>query len=108
MVAAGPYSWDMHEHRAVATPGAATWSRVAGWVGIAAHVLVGGYLTLLSGLVAPMAGVVGIGVVMAGLLALWLATVGRHRWALLLLPVGALAAWWIILAVGEAAFGWTA
>lgn len=90
------------------TPGVATWSRVAGWVGIAAHVLVGGYLTLLSGLVAPMAGVVGIGVVMVGLLALGLATVGRHRWALLFLPVAGFAAWWLILAIGESAFGWTA
>jgi hypothetical protein len=51
---------------------------------------------------------VAIGVVMAGLLAFGLAVVGRHRWALLALPVLAVVAWWVIVAVGEAAFGWTA
>lgn len=89
-------------------PGISTWSRVAGWVGIVAHLLLGSYLTLLSGLVAPMEGVVAIGVVMAGLLAIGLAVVGRHRWALLALPVLGVVAWWVIVAVGEAAFGWTA
>ena len=91
-----------------ATAEVATWSRVAGWVGVVAHVVIGGYLTLLSGLVAPTWGVVVIGLVMVALLALGLMTVRRHRWVLLALPVAAVLAWVIVIAIGEAAFGWTA
>lgn len=84
------------------------WSRVAGWVGVVAHLVIGGYLTLLTGLVAPTWGVVVIGLVMVALLGLGLLSVRRHRWVLLALPVVAVLAWVIVIAIGEAAFGWTA
>ena len=90
-----------------ATPEIATWSRIAGWVGIAAHVIVGAFLTFLSGLVAPTWGMVVIGAVMVVILVLGLMLAGRHRWALLILPGLAILAWVVILTIGENAFGWT-
>jgi len=91
-----------------ATPEVATWSRVAGWVGIAAQVFVGAYLTFLSGLVAPAWGVVVIGAVMVAILVLGPMVAGRHRWALLILPGLSILAWALILTIGETVFGWTA
>jgi hypothetical protein len=84
----------------------ATWSRMAGWFGVAGHVLVGGVLTLVSPLVAPMAGVAVIGMAMVALLVIGLQVVGRHRWALLGLPLAAYLVWNGILAIGGALYGW--
>jgi hypothetical protein len=67
--------------------------------------LVAGYFYLASGLVAPLWGV-------ALLMLIWLALAvwgyrNRHRPLVLLVPVVAAVAWFVILTAGETLFGWT-
>lgn len=83
------------------------WARIAGWVGIAAHVCIL-FFYVTSGLVAPAWAV-------AGLLVLWLVLLVvairllRARPALaLLVPVAAALIWFAVIASGGAWLGWTA
>jgi hypothetical protein len=82
-----------------------TWSTVVGWIGIAAQVLVGGFLTLVSGLVAPTWGILVIGLAEALILIAGIRFIGI-RWPLAVLPVAGYVAWKAILFAGEAFFGW--
>ncbi len=87
-----------------------TWptGRVLALIGLILYLATGVFPYLASGLVAPLW---GIAVLYAGwLLGLWL-TVSlfrrRSAWALAM-PVAAIVFWWVVIAIGESAFDWTA
>ena len=82
--------------------------RILALIGLILYGAIGLFPYASSGLLAP---VWGIAVLYAGwLLGLWL-TIRlfrlRSAWALAM-PGAALAWWWLVLAVGESVFGWTA
>lgn len=83
------------------------WARIAGWIGVAAHLCVLVFY-VSSGLVAP-------GWAVAALLVVWLVLLGvavrllRTRPALtLLVPIAAAVIWLAVISAGEAWLGWTA
>jgi len=83
-------------------------ARVLGLIGLILYLITGVFPYLASGLVAPLW---GIAVLYAGwLVGLWL-TIRLFRsgsaWALVM-PVGAVAFWWLVVTLGESLFGWTA
>jgi hypothetical protein len=82
--------------------------RILAWAGLVLYIGTGVFPYLASGLVAPLWGIV---VLYVGWLAgLWL-TVSLVRWRsgwALALPAAALAFWWLVIALGESFFGWTA
>ena len=88
----------------------ASWppGRILAVVGLVLYVATGVFPFAASGLVAPLW---GIAVLYLGwIVGLWL-TVRLYRsgsaWALVM-PVAALAFWWLVVTIGESVFGWTA
>ncbi len=82
------------------------WAAI-GWVGLALHVAVG-VPYLVSGLVAPLYGVLLLWIVWGLLLVVLLRVhAGRPAWALVV-PFAALATWYAVLHLGGAALGWQA
>ena len=83
--------------------------KVAVGVGTVAHVVIGAVPFAVSGLVAPLWGVVVLGVWWAVCLGAIVGLVRRHRPRLVpLVPVVALAGWFAFVSFGEAVLGWTA
>lgn len=67
--------------------------------------LVAGYFYIASGLVAPLWGVTLLMMIWLGL-AVW-GYRNRHRPTVLLVPIVAAIAWFVILTAGETLLGWT-
>lgn len=83
------------------------WRRAVGFVGIAAHLVVG-YFYLASGLVVPPLWVLVFLAVWVALLVLCIALLRRHPLWVLLVPLIALALLVGGVTVGEALGGWQA
>jgi len=81
------------------------WAKVLGWIGIAAHLVVG-YLYLASGLVAPTYGIIILWVIWAALLALAIVMLRRSPAWTLLIPLVALGVLYGGIALGESLLGW--
>ena len=83
-------------------------SRILGLVGLILYVATGVFPYAVSGLVAPLWGIAvlyfgwGIGFFLTLILYR-----RRSAWALAM-PIAALAFWWVVVSIGEAAFDWTA
>ena len=82
--------------------------RAPEWLAIALQLAVGVFPYGASGLMAPPVGLVILAVIWTGcVVALW-----RWRpenpWLTLLVPVGAVVAWFAVLTFGDAVLGWTA
>jgi hypothetical protein len=82
--------------------------RVPEWLALGLHVLVGLFPYSASGLMAPPYG-------LAILAAIWIAlfvVLWRWRpanaWLTLLVPVGAVALWYLVMQLGDSVLGWTA
>ena len=90
------------------TPESWPTGRILALVGVVLYVVTGVFPFAASGLVAPLW---GIAVLYGGwLIGLWLTVrlyQRRSAWALAI-PVVALAFWWLVVTLGESAFGWTA
>jgi hypothetical protein len=82
--------------------------RLGEWVGLALHVLVGFFPYGASGLVAPLYGMVVLYLVWTALLVLAWRWRPANPWAVLLVPLVAVALWFAFLSLGEAVFNWTA
>ncbi len=87
-----------------------TWpaGRIGGLVGLVIYIATGVFPFAASGLVAPLWGiaVLYVGWLLGLLLAIRLYR-SRSAWTLAM-PVAALAFWWVVITIGESAFGWTA
>ncbi|MPZ71911.1 MAG: hypothetical protein GEU74_01560 [Nitriliruptorales bacterium] len=81
--------------------------RAAHWVGLGLHVLVGFFPYLSSGLLVPPWGLVVLALVWLSLLVAAWRWRPANPWAVLIVPVVAAAAWFAIVSLGEALFGWT-
>ena len=82
------------------------WARVVGWIGLLAHLpLVFWYAA--SGLLAPLWAVVALLAVWAGLLVLAVVLLRRRPLLVPLVPLFALAFWFLAVSAGEAWLGWT-
>src|SRR5687768_9452622 len=78
------------------------------WIALGLQVLVGLFPYGASGLVAPPAGLAVLALVWLALfVALWRWR-PANQWLALLVPVGAVALWYVVISLGEAIFGWTA
>lgn len=82
--------------------------RLPRMIAVGLHLAIGVAPYLLTGLVAPPAGVYGLAVV-------WLLFFGavwrwqpRQPWLLLVVPVAAFAVWVAVVSAGDAWLGWTA
>jgi len=86
------------------------WSgaRILGMIGLVVYIATGVFPYAASGLVAPLWGIAvlyfGWGIGFFSTIILYRR---RSAWALIM-PVAALAFWWIVVSIGEAAFDWTA
>jgi hypothetical protein len=89
---------------AVARP---TWMLVAGFIGIAAHLVVG-YFYLVAGLVTPVYGLVVLWIVWLALLALAIRMLRRHPLWVLAVPLAALGILVGLVSLGGALLGWSA
>ena len=79
-----------------------------GWLAVGLHVAVGLFPYLASGLMAPPAGLVVLGVIWIGLfVVVWRWRPNPPLW-LLAVPVAALALWFAVMWLGDTLFGWTA
>ena len=83
------------------------WALVLGFVGIAAHLVVG-YLYLAAGLVAPLYGIVIFWVLWAALLGLAIWLLRRHPLWILAIPIVALGVLFGGITLGGALLGWSA
>ena len=88
-------------------PGQPVWALVLGFVGIAAHLVVG-YFYLAAGLVAPLYGIVVFWVLWAALLGLAIWLLRRHPLWILAVPIVAVAILFGGIALGESLLGWSA
>lgn len=68
--------------------------------------LVAGYFYLVTGLMAPVWGVGLLLLIWIGL-AIW-GYRNRHRALVILVPLVAVAVWFVVLSLGESLLGWTA
>lgn len=82
--------------------------RVVGVVGLLLHLAVGVFPYSASGLVAPLWGIVALGVLWLGLLAVAVVLLRRRPALVLLVPVLAVLLWVGALTAGEQLLGWTA
>ena len=82
--------------------------RLPGWIALGLHVAVGVFPYGASGLVAPLPGLVVLGIIWIALLVVVLRWRPANPWMTLLAPAGAVAIWFAVLSLGEAVFGWTA
>ena len=78
------------------------------WIALALHVAVGFFPYGASGLVAPPWGLVVLFALWALLLVVLVRWRPAKRWLLLVVPVAALAVWFVVVSAGEAFLGWTA
>lgn len=82
--------------------------RILALIGLVLYLATGVFPYLASGLVAPLWGIAALYV--GWLAGLWL-TIGlvrrRSAWAVAM-PLVSLAFWWLVIAIGESVFGWTA
>lgn len=92
--------------QAVSAPG--RWQRVLGFVGLAAHLLVGVVPYGVSQLVAPPTGIVLLWVLWLVLLVLAVVAVRRRPILTPLVPVAALVLWFAVVSAGDAWLGWRA
>jgi hypothetical protein len=83
------------------------WTVVLGFVGIAAHLVVG-YFYLTAGLVTPLYGLVILWILWLGLLAVAIWMLRRRPLLVLLVPVVALAILVGGVSLGGALLGWSA
>jgi hypothetical protein len=83
------------------------WTLVLGFIGIAAHLVVG-YLYLAAGLVTPLYGLIALWVVWAALLAVAIWMLRRHPLWILAVPLVALGILVGVTALGGALLGWSA
>jgi hypothetical protein len=83
------------------------WQLVLGFVGIAAHLVVG-FFYLTAGLVTPLYGLIVLWIVWLALLALAIWMLRRRPVLALLVPVVALGILVGVVTLGEALLGWTA
>jgi hypothetical protein len=93
-----------------ATPpraGQPVWALVLGFVGIAAHLVVG-YFYLAAGLVAPLYGIIILWVLWAALLGLAIWLLRRHPLWILAIPLVAVGILFGVIALGESVLGWSA
>ena len=72
------------------------------------HLAIGVVPYLLTGLVAPPAGVYGLAVVWLALFAAVWRWRPRQPWLLLLVPAAAIVLWVAVVSAGDAWLGWTA
>jgi hypothetical protein len=84
------------------------WPKVAAWIGLVLHLVVGVFPYLASGLMVPGWGLVVLWVVWAGLLVLAIRLLRMHSPWTLAVPAIAVAFWFLWLTIGESLFGWTA
>lgn len=82
-------------------------SRVAGWLGLAAHLLMLVWYAA-TGLVAPAWAVAGLLVVWLVLLGYGLRLLRRRPAAVPLVPLAAAVIWLAVVSAGDAWLGWTA
>jgi hypothetical protein len=92
---------------AEATP-TSIWPKVAAWIGLVLHLVVGVFPYLTSGLVVPPWGLAVLGIVWVGLLVLAIRLVRQGSPWTLAVPAIAIAFWFLWLTVGERLWGWTA
>ena len=83
------------------------WALILGFVGIAAHLVVG-YFYLAAGLVAPLYGIVIFWILWAALLGLAIWLVRRHPLWILAIPIVAVGVLFGGIALGGALLGWSA
>ena len=88
-------------------PAQPVWALVLGFVGIAAHLVVG-YFYLAAGLVVPLYGIVIFWIVWAALLALAIWLLRRHPVWILAIPIVAVGILFGGIALGGALLGWSA
>ena len=83
------------------------WALVLGFVGIAAHLVVGSFY-LAAGLVTPLYGIIIFWVLWAALLGLAIWLLRRHPLWILAIPLVAVGILFGGIALGGALFGWSA
>jgi hypothetical protein len=83
------------------------WKRAFGFVGIAAHLVVG-YFYLVAGLVTPFYGLIVLWVIWVALLVLAIWMLRRHPLRALAVPLVALGILVGVTALGGAFLGWSA
>jgi hypothetical protein len=98
--------WCMTE-AASSRPAHPIWALVLGFVGIAAHLVVG-YFYLAAGLVVPLYGIIIFWVLWAALLGLAIWWLRRHPVWILAIPIVAAGILFGGIALGEAVLGWSA
>lgn len=84
------------------------WASAVRWVAAGLHVLIGFFPYAASGVMAPPAGLVVLGLVWLGLFLVVLRWRPRTIWLLLAVPPVAVAVWFVIMQVGDSLLGWTA
>jgi hypothetical protein len=84
------------------------WLRVVVNVAIALHVIGAGFIGLGAGLVAPPVGVLVGWVIWAAILFVGLRLRRPRPWLALITPFAGVGAWYSLLLLGGAVFGWTA
>lgn len=82
--------------------------RIPEWIALGLHVLVGFFPYGASGLVAPLYGLVLLGLIWIALAVVILRWRPRNAWLSLLVPVAAVGIWFAVITLGEAVAGWTA
>jgi hypothetical protein len=83
-------------------------ARVAGWLGVALHLVVGVVPYAVSGLVAPAWVYPVLYLLWAALLVVAVRLARRGSGRALLVPVAAVVLWLAVISFGEAVLGWTA
>ena len=83
-------------------------ARLLGWLGLALHTAVGVVPYAGSGLVAPTWAVIVLWAVWAALLVVALVLIRRRPRLVPLIPAAAVAAWALIVSLGDLLLGWTA
>lgn len=91
------------------SPASPTIGKAFAGVGVALHLLAGAFPFAVSGLIAPLWGVVVLYAIWLALLgvAVQLVRTGRLR-LVLLVPFAAVVAWFTVMSFGGAVLGWTA
>jgi hypothetical protein len=87
--------------------GRPAWKFVLGFIGIAAHLVVG-YFYLVAGLVTPLYGLIVLWILWLALLAVAIWMLRRHPLWVLAVPVVALGILVGVVTLGGAFLGWTA
>lgn len=78
------------------------------WLALVLHLIVAVFPYSASGLLAPMSGLVALAIIWLALAAVLWRWRPTNPWLALLVPAGAIAAWFVVLSLGDALLGWTA